>query len=190
MVHLQKFSECAWPGAPPIMLEYHLRPDWPYVYRERHQQNVNRSGSHRQSSQTLRATSPVLLSTCRCSQTPLELSNVLSDSPRAVSGAPESTCSYGGGFRMLRDLTYRIVKFWNSWDLCADLREISRAGETSAQLSGRLRGQPRLLHTSAGDLVPYSHSSSSNITTRHFVLSYSSLLQSQDSLHHNMACII
>jgi hypothetical protein len=26
---------------------------------------------------------------------------------RAFSGAPESTCSYGGGFRMLRYLTYR-----------------------------------------------------------------------------------
>jgi len=78
-----------------------------------HQQNVNRSGSHTQSSQKLRATSPVLLSTSRCSQTPLELSKVLSDSPRAVSGASESTCSYGGAFRMLRDLTYRIVKFWS-----------------------------------------------------------------------------
>ena len=38
--------------------------------------------------------------------------------------------------------------------------------------------------------MPYSHSSGSNTTRRHFVLSYSSLLQSQDSLHHNMACII
>jgi len=36
----------------------------------------------------------------------------------------------------------------------------------------------------------YSHSSGFSITTRHFVLSYSSLLQSQDSLHHHMACII
>jgi hypothetical protein len=79
-----------------------------------HQQNVNRSGSNMQSSQTLRATSPVLLSTFRCSQTPLELSKVLSDSTRAFSSAPESTCSYGGAFRMLRDLTYRIVKFWSS----------------------------------------------------------------------------
>jgi len=66
-----------------------------------HQQNVIWSGRHTQSSQTLRATSPVLLSTSRRSQTPLELSQVLSDSAGAISGAPESTCSYGGAFRML-----------------------------------------------------------------------------------------
>jgi len=45
---------------------------------------------------------------------PLELIKVLSDSSRAFSGAPESTWSYGGALRMLRDLTYRIVKFWIS----------------------------------------------------------------------------
>jgi len=66
-----------------------------------HQHNVIRSGSHTQSSQTLRATSPVLLNTSRRSQTPLELSKVLSDTARAFSGAPGSTCSYGGAFRML-----------------------------------------------------------------------------------------
>jgi len=33
---------------------------------------------------------------------------------------------------MLHDLTYRIVKFWSSCDLCADLRETSRAAETAA----------------------------------------------------------
>ena len=103
----------------------------------KHQQNVNRSGSNTQSSQTLRVTSPVLPSTSRCFQTPLELSNVLSDSARAFSGAPESTCSYGGAFRKLRDLTYRIVKFQSSWDLCADLREASRAAQTTAQHCGR-----------------------------------------------------
>ena len=54
-----------------------------------HQQNVNRFGSNTQSSQTLRATSPVLLSTSRCSKTPLELSKVLSDSARAFSGCYE-----------------------------------------------------------------------------------------------------
>jgi len=155
-----------------------------------HQQNVNRSGSNTQPSQTLRATSPVLPSTSRCSQTPLELRNVLSDSARAFSGAPESSCRYGGAFRMLRDLTYRIVKLWSSWDLCADLRETSRAAETAAQLCGKRREQPRPLHSTAGDLVPSSHSSGSYTTTRHFVISYSSLLQSQDSLHHNMARII
>jgi hypothetical protein len=79
-----------------------------------HQQNVNRSGSHTQTSQTLRSTSPALLNTSRCSQTPLELSKVLSDSARAFSGAPECTYSYGGAFSMLRYLTYRIAKFWSS----------------------------------------------------------------------------
>jgi len=78
-----------------------------------------------QSSQILRATSPVLLSTSGCSQTPLELSKVLSDTARAFSGALESPCSYGGAFRMLRDLTYAIFKFG--------------APETSAQICGRLR---------------------------------------------------
>ena len=79
-----------------------------------HQQNVNRSGSHTQTSQTPRLPSAVLLSTSRCSQAPLELSSVLSDSARAFSGASESTCSYGGAFRTIRDLTIRIVKFWSS----------------------------------------------------------------------------
>jgi hypothetical protein len=77
----------------------------------KHQQNVNRSGSHNETSQTLRWTSPVLPSDCSCSQAPRELIKVLSDSERAFSGAPESTCSYGGEFKMLRDLTYRMVKF-------------------------------------------------------------------------------
>jgi len=77
---------------------------------------------------------------------------------------------------MLRDLTYRIIKFWRSGDLFADLRETSREAETAAQLCGILREQPRPLRSSAGDLVPYSHSSGSYITTRHFVISYSSLL--------------
>jgi len=59
------------------------------------------------------------------------------NSARALSGAPESTCSYGGAFKMLRDLTYRIVKFWSSCDFESSLRP---------------------LLSSAGDLVPYSHS--------------------------------
>jgi len=103
-----------------------------------YQQNVNQSGSHTRSSQTLRATSPVLLSTSRCSQTPLELSRVLSDSARAFSGAPESTCSYGGAFRIPRDLTCTIGKFWSYWDLCGDLWETSREAETAAEHCGRL----------------------------------------------------
>jgi len=97
-----------------LIIHGQLRPPMVLQTNQVHQQNVNRSGSHTPSSQTLRATSPVLLSTSRCSQTPLEVSKVLSDSARAFSGAPESTCSYGGAFRMQRDLTYRIVKFWSS----------------------------------------------------------------------------
>jgi hypothetical protein len=89
----------------------------------RHQQNVNQSGSHRQTSQTLRQTSLVLQSNSRLYQAPLELSKVLSDSARAISGAFESTCSYEGAFRMLQDLTCRIVKFWSCRDLCTGLRE-------------------------------------------------------------------
>jgi len=133
------------------------------------QQNVNWSGSNTQSSPTLRATSRVLLSTSWCSQTSLELSNVLSDCARAFSGVPESTCSYEGVFRILRDLTYRIVKFWSYSDLCANLRKTSREAATAAQFCDILWEQPRPLHSSAGDLVLYSHSSGSYITRRQFV---------------------
>jgi len=97
-----------------------------------HQHNLDRSGSHTQTSQTIRATSLLLLSTSRCFQTRLELSKVLSHSARAFSGASESTCSYGDAFRMLHDLTYRMVKFWSSWDLSTDLWEAARAAETAA----------------------------------------------------------
>jgi len=76
-----------------------------------YQQNVNQFGRIMQSSQTLRATSPVLVCTSRCSPTPQELSKVLSDSATAFSGASEGTCHYGGAFRMLRDLIFRILKF-------------------------------------------------------------------------------
>ena len=126
-----------------------------------HQQNVNQSGSHTQTSQTLRSTAPVLLSTSRCSQAPLELSKVLWDSTREFSGAPS-----------------RIVKFWSCWDLCAGLRETSRAAETSVQLYGRLDA----IFSQQWFLGFHDHKA--------FRLSYSCLLQSQDSLHHNMACIM
>jgi len=59
---------------------------------------------------------------------------VLSDSAIAVSGAPEDNCSYGGAFRMLRDVTDKIVKFWSSLDLCADLRETLREAGAAALL--------------------------------------------------------
>jgi hypothetical protein len=129
---------------------------WQYTSYVHHQQKAIRSGSHLQSSQTLRVTSSVLLSTCRCSQTPLELNKVVSDSARAISGAPS-----------------RIVKFWSWWDLCTDLQKTLREAETAVQLSGILREPPRPLHSSVEDSMPYSHSSGSHITTRHFILSYS-----------------
>jgi len=70
--------------------------DW-----NQHQQNVNRAGSHTRTSQTLPQTSPVLPSNSGRSQAPLEVSKVLSDSARAFSGAPESTCSVTGVLRCL-----------------------------------------------------------------------------------------
>jgi hypothetical protein len=74
-----------------------------------HQQTDNRSVRPTQTSQTLRLPSPVLLSTSKCFLAPLELCKVLSDSARAFSGAPEYTCSYGGAFRTLQDLTLCII---------------------------------------------------------------------------------
>ena len=65
---------------------------------------------------------------------------------------------------MLQDLTYRIVKFWSS--------------ETSAQVCGRLIA----IFSQQWFLGFHDHKA--------FPVSDSSLLQSQDSLHHNMACII
>jgi hypothetical protein len=90
-------------ATPSILIRFHF-----------HQQNVNWSRNNIDSSRTLQATSPVLLSTSRCSHTPLELSKVLSDSSRAISGATENTCSYGGTFRMRCDLTIIIFNFWGS----------------------------------------------------------------------------
>ena len=58
-----------------------------------HQQNLNQSRSHMQTSQTLWLTSPILLSNARHSQAPLELSKVLWNSARACWGAAASTCS-------------------------------------------------------------------------------------------------
>jgi len=145
---------------------------------EAHQQNVNRSGSHTQSSQTLRLTSLVLWSNSRCSQASLELSKVLSGSARAFSGAPECTCSYGGAFRMLQDWTCRRVKCCCSWDLCAGLQETSTAAYIPAQLCRRLSA----VISQQWLLGFHNHEA--------FRVSDSPLLQSQDSLHHNMACII
>jgi len=48
---------------------------------------------------------------------------MLTDCARAFSHAPESTCSDGDAFRMLLDLTIRIVKIWSCGDLCVGLQE-------------------------------------------------------------------
>jgi len=133
-----------------------------------YQQNVNRFGSHTTSPQALQVTSPVLLSTSRCSETPLELSNVLTDSTRALSGTPESTCSM--------EVHLGCYKVW--------LVGESNFGvpEPSAQFCGRLHEQLGPLCSSAGDfessqdrctagdLVPYSHHCCSYTSTRHFGL--------------------
>jgi hypothetical protein len=56
------------------------------------------------------------------------------------------TRSYKGTYRMLRDLTSRIVKFWSSWDPCTGQQKNSWAPETSAQACGRLHAPLRPLH--------------------------------------------
>jgi len=48
-------------------------------------------------------------------------------------------------WRCTQDAPARIVKFWSSWDLCADLRETSREAETAVQLGGLLWERPRPL---------------------------------------------
>jgi len=92
-------------------------------------------------------------------QTPMELSTVLSDSAKAFSGALESTCSYGGTFRMLWDLTYKIVKFWSFWDNGQDLWETSREAETAGPHSkgfGALCYQQRFVHYHKAFRLGYS----------------------------------
>jgi hypothetical protein len=93
-------------------------------------------------------------------------------------------------WRCIQDAPSRIVNGRSSWDLCADLWETFREAETAGQLCGMDSDWPRLLRSSTGDLILYSHSSGSYITTSHFILSYSSLLQSNDLLHHNKAFVI
>ena len=136
-----------------------MRQRWFRRYA-RHQQNLNQSSTITPSSQTLRVTSPVLLSTSRCSQTPLELSKVISYSERAFSGAPESTSNYGGAFRMLWEFANRIVEFFSSWDLRADLWETSREAKTTAPLGRRLGAviwQQWFLHYHKAFCLCYSH---------------------------------
>jgi len=103
----------------------------------RHQQNVNLSRSLTLTCQTLQLTSPVLTTTSRWYEAPLERSKVLSDFARVFSGALQGTCSNGGAFRMIRNFTNRIVKFWRLRGNCEDLWEPSSAAEIYTQLCGR-----------------------------------------------------
>jgi hypothetical protein len=79
---------------------------------------------------------------------------------------------------MVPDVTIMIVPLWSSWEFCAGLWETSWAGETAAQLwktLGAIFSQQWLLGF-------HKHNACR--------LLYMSLLQSQASLLHNMACII
>jgi len=80
-----------------------------------------------------------LFSWCSTKARP-ELSKVLSDSEWVFSDTPEATCSYAPTFRMLWDLTDRILKSLSSWDFESSLKS---------------------LHSSTGDLMQYSHRSGS-----------------------------
>jgi len=140
--------------------------------------NVNWSGMHTQASQTLRLTPPLLPITSTCSLAPLQLRNVLSDSARAFSDAPERTCSSGVTCGMLPYMTCRIVKLRSSWDLCTGLQVTSRAAETSLQLCRWL-----------GAVFPQQWLFGFHYV-KAFHLSYSSLWQVRDSLHHKMPCIV
>jgi len=115
-----------------------------------------------QSSQPLQATSTVLLSTSRCSRTPLELSKVLSESARAFSGcyeiwligwsnlgAPKTSAQICGRHRV------KLKQLRSS-----GLGKTSRAAETAAQLSGRLGAifsQQWFVHYHKAFHLCYSH---------------------------------
>jgi len=81
-------------------------------------------------------------------------------------------------WRCIQDAPFMIVKFWRYWDVCAGLRDTSRVAETSVQLCRRLGA----VHSQQWFIAFHNHTA--------FPLWYSSLLQLQDSQHHNMACII
>jgi len=106
-------------------------------------------------------TSSVHLSTFWCLQTSLELDNLLSNSAKACSDAPETTISSGDAFRMLQDLTYILVIPWGSSDLCTDVCETAWSAGTAMQLSGRLQEQYYGRHVAVFSLqcVLYNHMS-------------------------------
>jgi len=89
-------------------------------------------------------------------------------------------------------LTIRIVIFWSCWDPCAGVRKTSRAAKMSAQVYRRLQEHLRPPHRLHGKLgARFSQQWFLGFhNNKACCLLYPSLLQSQDSLHHNMACII
>lgn len=101
-------------------------------------QKVNRSGSYKLSSVTLQSSLQVLLTNSIYFQARLQYSMVLSDDTRRFWNSLESTCCSGGMLKMLYYLTYRIVKWWKSWDFWTGVVEMLRTAETSVQLWKRL----------------------------------------------------
>jgi len=91
-----------------------------------HQQNVKHTRSCMTISQMLRSTLAVHQSHCRHSQTTLKLFKVLSDAARVFSGAPEYTCTCGGVFKMLQNVTHTRLNNLCDCDLCIDLQELLR----------------------------------------------------------------
>jgi len=121
------------------------------------QKNLNQSGSNTQFSQTLRATTPVLRSTSRCSpnllrtvlcwfsfnrlvssQTLLEVCKVLSDYEEHSQNALRFVLWNSNILKLLRSRPRYAGDFERSWTRCTALRNMSRAAETAAQLCGRL----------------------------------------------------
>jgi hypothetical protein len=131
-----------------------------------------------ETSMTLHSTSHVLLSICRCIQTPLALCYLLQDTARAFGGFSEWTFSIGGRVRFVRELMYRRHKLWSSWDLSTGIWETWRAAETAAQLCVN----PGAVFSLLWFLVSHKYKA--------YCPSYSSLLQSQDLLYHIIYSII
>jgi len=96
----------------------------------KHFQNVKLSGCHMQTSQTLWSISQVFLCKSLCPQASLTLRTVLIDIATASSSDCDSTCSYISSLTIMQCITYRILKWFSSWDLCAAQQEALRATGT------------------------------------------------------------
>jgi hypothetical protein len=78
---------------------------------------------------------------------------MLSDFAREFSDGSKRTCSYVGTFRILQDMTYRLIKCRRCCDLNTGLWETWGAAEPAAQRSGRHQEQQNPLCSSAGVTV-------------------------------------